>query len=109
MAQSLGCAPMLLGAHVPTAGGPANAITNGEAIGCTAIQIFNQSPRMWRGRVYHDEEVAAYRERFADSPVQELVIHAIYLINCASDDDEIRAKSLDALTRALRCGDQLGA
>ena len=37
------------------------------------------------------------------------MIHAVYLVNCASDDPEIRAKSLDAVTLALRAGDQLGA
>jgi len=100
---------MLLGAHVSPAGGPANAVARGEALGCEAIQIFNQSPRAWRGRLYHDEEVAAYREALAASPVQELVIHAIYLINCASDDPEIREKSRTALTLALQAGDQLGA
>ena len=100
---------MLLGVHVSPAGGPANAVARGEERGCSAIQIFNQSPRAWKGRVYHDEEVGAFKEVLAGSPVQELVIHAIYLINCASEDPEIRSKSLDALTRALRCGDQLGA
>lgn len=100
---------MLLGVHVSPAGGLANAVARGEERGCTAIQVFNQSPRAWKGRVYHDDEVAAYREALAGSPIQEVVIHAIYLINCASEDPEIRAKSLDALTRALRCGDQLGA
>ena len=100
---------MLLGAHVSPAGGPANAVARGEALGCEAIQIFNQSPRAWRGRLYHDEEVAAYREALAASPVEELVIHAIYLINCASEDPEIREKSLTALTLALQAGDQLGA
>jgi deoxyribonuclease IV len=100
---------MLLGAHVSPAGGPANALARGEELGCTAVQIFNQSPRMWKGRVYRDEELAAYREALAGSPVRELVIHAIYLINCASEDPEIRDKSRDALTRALQCGDQLGA
>jgi deoxyribonuclease-4 len=100
---------MLIGAHVSPAGGPANAVARGVDLGCESIQIFNQSPRAWKGRLYHDEEVAAYREAFEGSPIQELVIHAIYLINCASEDSEIREKSRDALTRALRCGDQLGA
>jgi deoxyribonuclease IV len=100
---------MLLGAHVSPAGGPANAVARGEALGCEAIQIFNQSPRAWRGRLYHDEEVAAYKEALAASPVQDLVIHAIYLINCASEEPEIREKSRTALTLALQAGDQLGA
>jgi deoxyribonuclease-4 len=100
---------MLLGAHVSPAGGPANALARGEERACEAVQIFNQSPRAWKGRTYSDAELEAYRAALGESPVQDLVIHAIYLINCASEDPEIRAKSLDALTRALRCGDQLGA
>lgn len=100
---------MFLGAHVSPAGGPANAIARGVERGCTAIQIFNQSPRAWKGRIYSEEEVAAYHEALAASPVEALVIHAIYLINCASEDPELRQKSLSALTLALRAGDQLGA
>jgi deoxyribonuclease-4 len=100
---------MLLGAHVSPAGGPANALARGEERGCESVQIFNQSPRAWKGRTYSAEELEAYRAALADSPVQDLVIHAIYLINCASEDPEIREKSRDALTRALQCGDQLGA
>jgi deoxyribonuclease-4 len=100
---------MLIGAHVSPAGGPANAIARGEALGCEAIQIFNQSPRAWKGRLYKDDELAAYHEARAASPIQDLVIHAIYLINCASEDPEIREKSLTALTLALQAGDQLGA
>jgi deoxyribonuclease-4 len=100
---------MLVGAHVSPAGGPANAIARGVERECQAIQIFNQSPRAWKGRLYSDDEVAAYHQAFEDSPIEQMVIHAIYLINCASEDPEIRAKSLDGLTRALQCGDQLGA
>jgi deoxyribonuclease-4 len=100
---------MLLGAHVSPAGGPANALARGEERGCESVQIFNQSPRAWKGRTYSAEELEAYAAALADSPVQDLVIHAIYLINCASEDPEIREKSRDALTRALQCGDQLGA
>jgi deoxyribonuclease-4 len=99
---------MLVGAHVSPAGGPANAVRNGEERGCEAIQFFNQSPRAWRARVYTDEEVAAYHRAFASSQVQATLIHAVYLINCASEDRELRDKSLRALTTALRSGDALG-
>jgi deoxyribonuclease-4 len=100
---------MLIGAHVSPAGGPANAIERGVERGALSIQFFNQSPRAWRPRVYSDEEVAQYREAFDASPIEALVIHAIYLLNCASEDEEIRGKSLVALTHALRAGDALGA
>ena len=59
--------PMLIGAHVSPAGGPANAVERGEERGCRSIQIFNQSPRAWKARVYSDEEVAAFHEAMEGS------------------------------------------
>jgi deoxyribonuclease-4 len=100
---------MLIGAHVSPAGGPANAVARGEERACRAIQIFNQSPRAWRARIYSDEEVEAYHEAMKGSPVEALVIHAVYLLNCASEDPEIRDKSLAALVVALNAGAQLKA
>jgi deoxyribonuclease-4 len=101
---------MLLGAHVSPAGGPAKAVERGEERSCRAIQIFNQNPRAWKPTVYSDEQVAEFRTAMAASPtVDALVIHAVYLINCASEDPEIRAKSLTSLTASLRAGAALGA
>jgi deoxyribonuclease-4 len=101
---------MLIGAHVSPAGGPANAVARGEERACQAIQIFNQSPRQWKPTVYSDEQVGAFHEavRASDS-VDALLIHAVYLINCASEDAEIRRKSLTSLTASLRAGQALGA
>ena len=100
---------MLIGAHVSPAGGLAKAVERGEQRGCRAIQIFNQSPRMWRASVYRDADVAAFREALAGSPVDAVLIHAVYLVNCASEDADIRAKSLASLTNSLRVGQQIGA
>src|SRR3954451_23478165 len=100
---------MLIGAHVSPAGGPANAVARGVERGCRAIQIFNQSPRQWKPTVYEDEKVAAFKEAMAGSDIDALVIHAVYLINCASEDAEIRRKSLTSLTASLRAGEALGA
>src|SRR5580700_5186407 len=100
---------MLIGAHVSPAGGLPKAIERGVERGCTAIQIFNQSPRMWRPTVYRDEDVAAFREAMDSSPVDAVLIHAVDLLNCASDDPDIRAKSLASLTHSLRVGHAIGA
>ena len=101
---------MLIGGHVSPAGGPANAVARGEERACRAIQFFNQSPRAWRPRIYSDEEVAAYHEAIdASEQVDAMLIHAVYLLNCASEDREIRGKSLTALTHALNAGAALGA
>jgi deoxyribonuclease-4 len=100
---------MLIGAHVSPAGGPANAVQRGVERGCRSIQFFNQSPRAWRPRVYSDEEVEAFHAAVGESEIDAVLIHAVYLLNCASEDKEIRDKSLTALTAALQAGDALGA
>ena len=100
---------MLIGAHVSPAGGPANAVQRGVERACRSIQIFNQSPRMWRPSSYSDEQLAAYAEALDASDVDSVLIHAVYLLNPASDDREIRKKTLASLTTSLRVGDALGA
>lgn len=100
---------MFVGAHVSTAGGLANAIERGEERGCESIQIFNQSPRMWRPTKYGEEDFAAFREAMEASKVEAVIIHAVYLINTASKDKDLRKKSRESLTHALRIGDAIGA
>ena len=65
---------------------------------------------MWRPTDYSDDDFAEFREAidgFADRARSS--IHAVYLINCASKEREIRAKSIASLTHALRVGDGIGA
>ena len=100
---------MLIGAHVSQAGGLEKAIERGVERGCSAIQIFNQSPRMWRPTAYSEDDFAAFREAMRASPVKAALIHAVYLLNCASEDREIRQKSLASLIQSLRVGEGIGA
>src|SRR5436309_11335932 len=100
---------MLIGAHVSSAGGLARAVERAEERGAEAIQIFNQSPRAWRPTKYTEDDFAAFRARLAESPVESAYIHAVYLINVASDDPEVRRKSLASLTHALAVGDAIEA
>jgi deoxyribonuclease-4 len=100
---------MLIGAHVSPAGGPAKAVERGVERACRSIQIFNQNPRAWKPREYSAEEVADFRAAMAESDVDALLIHAVYLLNCASEDEEICRKSLVSLTTSLRAGAALGA
>jgi deoxyribonuclease-4 len=100
---------VLIGAHVSTAGGLPNAVQRGEERRADSIQIFNQSPRMWRPTRFTDQDFAEFREAKEASRVQAVVIHAVYLINCASDEAELREKSLTSLVHALRIGDGIDA
>jgi deoxyribonuclease-4 len=100
---------MLIGAHVSTAGGLSTSVARGVERGCRAIQIFNQSPRMWRPTAYLEEDFAAFNQARAESDIGAVVIHAVYLLNCAADDRALRAKSLASLTHSLRVGAAIGA
>jgi deoxyribonuclease-4 len=108
-ADSLGLIHLLIGAHVSTAGGLAKAVERGVERECDAIQVFNQSPRMWRPTNYGPADYSAFREAFEASRLGAVTIHAVYLINCASKEREIRQKSIASLTHALRIGDGIGA
>src|ERR1700759_3046177 len=100
---------MFVGAHVSTAGGLDKAVERGKELGCESIQIFNQSPRMWRPTNYGEDDFAAFKEAMDASKVETVIIHAVYLINTASPDKELSKKSRAALTHALRIGDGIGA
>ena len=100
---------MLIGAHVSTGGGLPRAIERAEERACDVIQVFNQSPRMWRPTRYSEADFAAFREAMKKSRVEAVAIHMIYLINPAARDREIRKKSLESLTHALQVGEGIGA
>ena len=98
----------LLGAHMSTAGGLHTAFERGEALGCTAIQIFTSSPRQWRGRELSDEDVAAFRAAWKASSCQVVLAHDIYLTRLGTRDIAIRAKSRSAFGQEIRTCQRLG-
>ncbi len=100
---------MLIGAHVSNAGGLPLAVERGIERGCQAIQIFNQSPRMWRPTAYSEDDFAEFREAMKASPIKAVMIHAVYLLNCATEDREMREKTRASLIQSLRVGAGIGA
>jgi deoxyribonuclease-4 len=100
---------MLVGGHISTSGGLVKAHARAVEYGCEAMQIFNQSPRMWRPTTWKPDDVDAFLSLMDDGPIRSVVIHASYLINLASNDDVIREKSLGAMAHALRAGAAIGA
>jgi len=101
---------MLIGAHVRAGKGLVPALEHGAEIGADAVQIFTQSPRMWKPSQYSDEVLAAYRDAQAAHPsVSATFCHATYLINLASPEPELAAKSRTCLTANLATADGMGA
>ena len=94
----------LLGAHVSTQGGVAEAPARGKVIGATAIQVFTKTPNQWREPTLGDAAIAAFRSALAGSGIRAVVSHDSYLINLASPDETLRERSVAAFTGELvRC------
>ncbi|MCI0634475.1 MAG: deoxyribonuclease IV [Actinobacteria bacterium] len=92
---------MLFGAHVSAAGGISTAIDRIEEIGGDAVQMFTQSPRMWKPTAHTEEELERFRKRRREARVRHVACHALYLVNLASRDAEIRARSYEALCATM--------
>lgn len=71
--------------HTSTSGSLEGAARQAADLGASTFQIFSASPRMWRARAPHAQQVrllAAARHRYDLRP---LVIHVNYLINLPSE------------------------
>ena len=100
---------MLFGAHVSAAGGISKAIDRVEEIGGNAVQVFTQSPRMWRPTEHTPEEIARFRKRRRQARVRAVSCHALYLVNLASRDPTVRENSLVALRATMETADAIGS
>ena len=101
-------APLLLGAHVSAAGGVPEAPARAAAIGATAMQLFTKMGNRWAERDCADEECASFRDRLSATLVRATMAHDSYLINLASPDSALRARSIDSFTTELRRCSALG-
>jgi deoxyribonuclease-4 len=97
-----------LGAHTSIAGGTHLAPVRAKAIAATAMQMFTKMGNRWAERVCEDDECTAFRAALADTEVTVTSAHDSYLINCASPDPVLRARSIESLTMELQRCDALG-
>jgi deoxyribonuclease IV len=101
---------MRFGAHVKGGKGPVAALKHGAEIGAEVVQIFTQSPRIWKPSQYSPEVLASYRRAQSESPsVTSTFCHATYLINLATPDPEITSKSRACLNANLAAAQGMGS
>ncbi len=99
----------IIGAHVSTAGGLYMAAQNANRIGAKALQIFGASPRQWQAKIPEKIEIEKYQAEIKKYKLGPVFLHAAYLVNLASPDEMIRAKSLMSLTAHLKIAEVIGA
>jgi deoxyribonuclease-4 len=96
-----------LGAHV-SGGGLKGIPGKAVSIGCEAVQIFASSPQMWRPPSTKPADAAAFQAACAEAGLGPITVHAIYLVNPASENPELRAKTATSLVATLHASEALG-
>jgi len=98
----------MLGAHVSSQGGVAMAPARGGSLRATAIQLFTKTPNQWREPVLMAEQIERFRHEVARHRLEAVVSHDSYLINLASPDPVLRARSIESFGKELERSRALG-
>ena len=100
---------MKIGAHVGASGGLTTAFERAQAIGAETIQIFGAPPQIWRRRKIRPDECEAFRAGMAETGIEPVFLHGVYLINLATEKPEQLMKSEEALAGDLQLASAIGA
>ncbi len=99
---------ILIGGHVSAAGGISQAPARAKAIGANSLQFFSASPRVWKRMEISKSEVDKFNQLKKELGIEKSVIHAIYLLNLASENQELAAKSREVIEFDLRVDSATG-
>ena len=85
-----------IGPHVSIKENISFAVDRAAAIGATGFAIFTKNQRIWSAPPLSDESIESFRKKMAEKNYSPSAVlpHAGYLINPATPDEELRAKSL---------------
>ena len=101
-------ANLLVGAHMSIAGGVAGAFARGVEAGCATMQIFTRNQTQWKAPPLPEEEVARFRAEQERTGIAPVVAHGSYLVNLASPDPVLLARSREGFLEELRRAGALG-
>jgi deoxyribonuclease-4 len=99
---------MKLGMHIATAGNLVGTPARAATMGAETIQVFASNPRGWRPTSYTPEKGREFRAACDTAGLTDVWMHMIYLVSYGTPDDELRQKSVTAMTAALANADLLG-
>ncbi|HWN21616.1 MAG TPA: deoxyribonuclease IV [Gaiellaceae bacterium] len=91
---------MLFGGHC--SGGIKGSLDKAVEMEADAIQLFAQSPRMWRFPDHAPDDLARFRERRVEIGLGSVLVHALYLVNLAAPDGDVYRKSVETMRLTMR-------
>ena len=100
---------MRLGFHISIGGGFRKTVREAVQYRCSALQVFTSAPVQWKRTPIDPNAAAWFAEELRRLDIQPLFVHAIYLLNLASDDKALWRKSRDNLGEELHRAALIGA
>jgi deoxyribonuclease-4 len=100
---------MRLGFHLSIAGSLLRAISQAQALGCQALQIFVQNPRAWKWRPVAPEVIRDFTRARRRAGLGPLMVHLSYLPNLAASDPDLYRRSAARLAQELALARDLEA
>lgn len=91
-----------VGAHVSISGSLDQAIDRAVDIGADCIQIHGQSPQVWAKKRFSTDEIVEFKKKKTEHNVNPVFLHGIYLINLATENQDLLDKSKDSLVHYLQ-------
>jgi deoxyribonuclease-4 len=89
-------------------GGLHMALERGHSIGCETIQLFTRNNVRWKAKPRTDDELEHYHATLAQTDIDPVVAHAIYLINLAASEKRVHSLSNAAYREELVRCDEAG-
>ena len=71
------------------------------------MQIFTKSNKQWQAKPLQNEEITLFKTAMQHSPLSKIIVHAAYLINLGSSNQDTARKSIHALTTEIQRCDML--
>ncbi|MEO8875938.1 MAG: TIM barrel protein, partial [Polyangiaceae bacterium] len=99
---------MLVGAHESVAGGVHLALGRAVTDGCRALQIFTKNANQWREPTPTEEGIAFFKNARAEFGNAKILSHTSYLINLATDREDLLEKSIESLSAEVKRSSALG-
>jgi deoxyribonuclease-4 len=100
---------MRLGFHISIAGGLSRVVPRAIKLGCETIQFFSRNPRAWRNSLVHRDEIQRFKEALAQTDIFPIFLHTPYVLNLASQDRDLYARSISYLGDELEQAARMGA
>jgi len=98
-----------LGIHLSIGQGLKRTMEEALDLDCNCVQIFSKNPRGWNAGKFDQGGADFVRENRKERGIDPWVVHATYLVNPCSPDEDLYSRSLSSLELEVGRAEAMGA